>query len=153
MAELSKELYSKLLLADSQEEVTELLKAGGREDVPAQEVWEQVQQRRAQDGMELSPDELEDVAGGRDWMAEGCAATVETNSDCWGTDGGCSVSNIEYTNLPTKSCSKCGRWSAQLISTTRIDNYTRMEKNICRYCGVYEVQAGCGNSGGIKSLH
>ena len=35
MAELSKELYSKLLLADSQEEVTELLKAGGREDVPA----------------------------------------------------------------------------------------------------------------------
>ena len=30
MAGLSKELYSKLLLADSQEEVTELLKAGGR---------------------------------------------------------------------------------------------------------------------------
>ena len=88
MAELSKELYGKLLLADSQEEVTELLKAGGREDVPAQEVWEKVQERRTQDGMELSPDELEDVAGGRDWMAEGCAATVETNSDCWGTDPG-----------------------------------------------------------------
>ena len=103
MAKLSKELYSKLLLADSQEEVTELLKAGGREDVPAQEVWEQVQQRRAQDGMELSLDELEDVAGGRDWMAQGCAATVEPGSDCWGTDGGCDLCNIEYTNLPNCS--------------------------------------------------
>ena len=105
MAKLSKELYSKLLLADSQEEVTELLKAGGREDVPAQEVWEQVQQRRAQDGMELSLDELEDVAGGRDWMKEGCAATVEPGSDCWGTDGGCALCNIEYTNLPNCTAS------------------------------------------------
>ena len=38
MAELSKELYSKLLLADSLEEVTELLKAGGCEYLPAEEV-------------------------------------------------------------------------------------------------------------------
>ena len=49
MAEFSKELYSKLLL----------------------EVWEKVQQRRTQDGVELSLDELEDVAGGRDWMRDG----------------------------------------------------------------------------------
>ena len=147
MAELSKELYSKLLLADSQEEVTELLKAGGREDVPAQEVWEQVQQRRAQDGMELSLDELEDVAGGRDWMQEGCAATVEPGSDCWGTDGGCDLCNIEYTNLPNYNCPKCGRWSAQRTETEGKAIY------VCRYCGTFERKMGGGISGGSTSLH
>ena len=134
MAELSKELYSKLLLADSQEEVAELLKAGGREDVSAQEVWEQVQQRRAQDGMELSLDELEDVAGGRDWFIEGCAATVEEGSDCWGTDGGCSSCNIKYTNLPTDNCPKCGRKSAQYREACIIMSL-KCEFYHCKYCG------------------
>lgn len=133
MEELSKELYSKLLLADSQEEVTELLKAGGREDVPAQEVWEQVQQRRAQDGTELSLDELEDVAGGvteRDWIEDGCAATVESGSDCWGTDGGCTMVNIHYYNKPTHNCPKCGKKSA--ITSGSVDGKQRYH---CRYCG------------------
>ncbi|MBR7045653.1 MAG: hypothetical protein IKI23_08345 [Lachnospiraceae bacterium] len=51
------------------------------------------------EGMELSIDELAAVAGGvttRDWQSEGCAATVEKGSDCWGTDGGCTVCNISY---------------------------------------------------------
>ena len=108
MAGLSKELYSKLLLADSQEEVTELLKANGREDVPAQEVWEKVQQRRTQDGVELSLEELEDVAGGRNWWTEGCAATVEPGSDCWGTDGGCYAINLDYEWMPNEKCPRCG---------------------------------------------
>ncbi len=132
MAKLSKELYSKLLLADSQAEVTALLKAGGREDVPAQEVWEQVQQRRAQDGMELSLDELEDVAGGRDWWTEGCAATVEEGSDCWGTDGGCDLCNIEYTNLPDRTCYRCGRFSARGYLDC-MSNFAPVIE--CRYCG------------------
>ena len=127
MAGLSKELYSKLLLADSQEEVTELLKAGGREDLPAEEVWEKVQQRRAQDGVELSLDELEDVAGGRDWMAQGCAATVETGSDCWGTDS-CALINVVYEPAPNSKCPKCGR------SAIRKD-YTFF----CRSCGEFRV--------------
>jgi hypothetical protein len=47
----------------------------------------------------LSTDELDAVSGGvttRDWQSEGCAATVEAGSDCWGTDGGCRVCNISY---------------------------------------------------------
>ena len=139
MAKLSKELYSKLLLADSQEEVTELLKANGREDLPAQEVWEQVQQRRAQDGMELSLDELEDVAGGRDWMQEGCAATVEEGSDCWGTDGGCDLCNIEYTNLPTRTCYQCGRKSA-IVKSFVIGGNDVLQ---CRYCGEVRKKSVC----------
>ena len=136
MAKLSKELYSKLLLADSLEEVTELLKAGGCEYLPAEEVWEKVQQRRAQDGMELGLDELEDVAGGvttRDWMNEGCAATVESTSDCWGTDGGCSVCNIRYTNWPDTYCRRCHRYSSKLVQ----DYCTGIPYAVfrCRYCG------------------
>ena len=53
----------------------------------------------AVEGKELSVDELDAVSGGvttRNWQREGCAATVEAGSDCWGTDGGCSVSNISY---------------------------------------------------------
>ncbi len=122
MAELSKELYNKLLLADSQEEVAELLKAGGREDMSAQEVWEQVQQRRAQDGVELSLDELEDV------MAQGCAATVERGSDCWGTDS-CALINVVYEPAaPNSFCPKCGRQAVW-------KNYTVF----CRNCGEYRV--------------
>ena len=146
MAEFSKELYSKLLLADSQEEVTELLKAGGREDVSAQEVWEQVQQRRAQDGMELSLDELEDVAGGvtkRDWMQNGCADTVEEGSDCWGTDGSCDLCNIEYTNLPTHICYQCGRKSAIIKERVNCISVSGNHVLQCRYCGEVRKKTVC----------
>ena len=109
MAEFSVELRSKLKKAASREEVEALLKA---------------------DGQELSPDELEDVAGGRDWMKDGCAATVEENSDCWGTDGGCAISNITYTNLPETYCRKCNKQSAIWI----YDDEKYMQR--CRYCGL-----------------
>lgn len=132
MERISKELYDKLLLADSQEEVTAILKAGGREKIPAEEVWAQVQKRRAEDGMELSLDELEDVAGGgelRDWWEKGCAATVEPGSDCWGTDGGCDFVNITYINLPV-TCPNCGRRSAILQIGKDCVGY-----HLCKYCG------------------
>ena len=132
MAKLSKELYSKLLLADSQKEVEELLKEGGREDVPAQEVWEKVQERRAQDGQELSLDELEDVAGGRNWWTEGCAATVETGSHCWGTDGGCSAVYYDYYRMPNCKCPKCGRSA-----------HKTKEAYMCKNCGEWPIYDFC----------
>ena len=48
--------------------------AGGSREEPAK--------RRAQDGKELSLDELETVSGGEDrnWLKEGCAATAEAGS-------------------------------------------------------------------------
>ena len=54
------------------------------------------------DGKELSMDELDAVSGGvttRNWQTDGCAATVEAGSDCWGTDGGCLAINISYTGV------------------------------------------------------
>ena len=59
---------------------------------------------------ELSPDEMAAVAGGedRDWLRDGCAATVEAGSDCYGTDM-CGLWPVIYEHRPTRhKCSVCG---------------------------------------------
>ena len=109
MAEFSLELRSKLKKAASREEVEALLKADGQDTALTDEVWAKAEELRARDGQELSLDELEDVAGGRDWWTEGCAATVEPGSDCWATDGGCRISNIAYGYPPDHYCPRCKR--------------------------------------------
>ena len=60
---------------------------------------------------EVSEDELAAVSGGhdRDYATDGCAATVEYGSDCWNTDGGCWLINIDYDHMPLKDkCPWCG---------------------------------------------
>ena len=126
MAEFSFELRSKLKKAESREEVEALLKADGQDTALTDEVWRKAEELRARDGQELSMDELEDVAGGRDWYEEGCAATVEPNSDCWSTDGGCYMSNISYSYMPNCKCPKCGR-------------------NACNLGGYHWLCRNCGN--------
>ena len=114
MINITNELKAKLLAAQSAEEVTELVKADGQEITAekAAHFWEEIKKLREQDGKELSLDELEAVSGGsRNYLTEGCAATVEPDSDCWGTDGGCWVINIDYSNWPDNlQCPKCGRY-------------------------------------------
>ena len=91
---ITNELKAKLLAAQSAEEAAELLKANGQEAGPddVEKLWTEITKHREQEGKELSPDELGAVAGGairnRDYLKEGCAATVEPHSTCWGTDGG-----------------------------------------------------------------
>ena len=135
MAQFSNELTSKLKKAASREEVEALLKAEGQDAALTDEVWKKAEELRARDGQELSLDELEDVAGGRSWWDEGCAATVEPGSDCWSTDGGCWISNVEYTGLyPNSHCPRCNRpakreeWAAN----QGIHYY-------CRSCGEFSV--------------
>jgi hypothetical protein len=60
---------------------------------------------------EVSNQELEQLSGGkklRSWASDGCAASVESDSHCWGTDGGCDSINITYYKLPNGKCPKCG---------------------------------------------
>ena len=136
MAEFSFELRTKLKKAESREEVEALLKTDGQDTALTDEVWRKAEELRARDGQELSMDELEDVAGGRDWYEEGCAATVEDGSDCWATDGGCTISNISYSNLPNGGkCTKCGRsWCVRELDWGRIE---------CKYCGIiFDPHAG-----------
>lgn len=57
----------------------------------------------------LSTDELSAVSGGateRDYATEGCAATVENGSHCFGTDGGCLIVNIDFIH---PRCSSAAR--------------------------------------------
>ena len=72
MLNITKELKAKLLAAKSEEEVTELLKADGQETPPevAARLWEEIKKGKAQDGRELSLDELDAVSGGadRNWV-------------------------------------------------------------------------------------
>jgi hypothetical protein len=104
------ELEKKAIEAASAEEVMEIVRAAG-EEITAEEAasfFKAVQERKAD--KELSLDELEAVAGGedRDWLRDGCAATVEAGSDCYGTDM-CGLWPVTYEHRPTRhKCSVCG---------------------------------------------
>ena len=104
------ELKKKAMEAASAEEIMEIMKAAG-EEITAEEAerfYEKVQDKKTD--RELSLDELEAVAGGedRDWLRDGCAATVEAGSDCYGTDM-CGLWPVTYEHRPTRhKCSVCG---------------------------------------------
>ena len=115
MSETKKEFESKLLKANSVEDVMAIMKEAGVETSAeeVQKTFEKVKERNEADGKELSLDELDAVAGGvthRNWIEEGCAATVEPGSDCWGTDGGCTFVNINYgvAEPVDHACPFCG---------------------------------------------
>ena len=139
------ELEKKAIEAASAEEVMEIVRAAG-EEITAEEAasfFKAVQERKAD--KELALDELESVSGGRDWVTEGCAATVEWDSDCWGEDGGCIVVHYTYTREPTTKdrCPKCGARvyleGKYGVSTGFLQGYTWKEF-ICRNCGPYKVK-------------
>ena len=137
MLKLSDERKTTLIQAQSAGEVAGLLRDAGGDEALAERVWAELTHWRRTDGKELSPDELEAVSGGvtdRDWFSEGCAATVREGSDCWGTDGGCSLININYIGMPNCECSICGSraysyWEDNWEKSTHI----LYEK--CRHCG------------------
>ena len=112
MLNITNELKAKLLAAKSAEEVTELVKADGQEITAedAAHLWEEITRKREQNGKELSLDELEAVSGGadRDWLEDGCAATVEPGSSCWSNDA-CNKWDVVYDHKPSKNtCPACG---------------------------------------------
>ena len=94
-------LEKRLLKAASAEEIKAIAAEDGFEmtDEEAQRVFGKYT---------VSVDELETMNGGdtvnssctsftyRSLFSEGCAATVEEDSNCWGTDGGCYYFNVRY---------------------------------------------------------
>ena len=147
MITITNELKEKILAAECAEEIAALVKADGQE-ITAEEsdlLWKEMTGRRGQDGKELSLDELEAVSGGRDWVTEGCAATVEWDSDCWGVDGGCLAIHYTYSREPTTDdrCPKCGARvyleGEYGVSTGFLQGYNWKEF-ICRNCGHYKVK-------------
>ena len=77
----------------------------------------------------LSQEELEAVSGGRDWSQEGCAATVEEGSKCWGTDA-CSGINVHYDYFDASY--KCPNYPGP-HQTELTDRLKRI--HTCKYCG------------------
>ena len=139
MLNITKELKTKLLAAESAEEVTELIKADGQEITAedAVHLWEEIERKRNADGKELSLDELDAITGGRDWPTQGCAATVEPGSDCWfGTDFCYSCLGQMYENAPVKRrCGVCNYYPLYEKET-----FERKEIFVCKQCGAWFVR-------------
>ena len=143
MQNITDELKAKLLAAKSAEEAAELLKADGQELTAesAARLWEEITRKRAQEDAALSLDELEAVSGGaRDWYIEGCAATVEDGSDCWGTDA-CESFYVTYERFD--AAMKCPAYPGKHLYETLSrepfygsdgTRYTKMIRR-CLRCG------------------
>ena len=121
-----------ILNAKSVEQFRDLMKEEGRE--LSQEEAESMFSYLVK-GEELSENELTAVSGGwggdyRDYASEGCEATVEIGSDCWGIDGGCEMVNVRYEHAPCNTCPSCG---AQAIY--RNDGGVNVFYYTCRSCG------------------
>ena len=108
--EINEELKSRLRKAQTAEEAYALLKRSGADAPLAEQIWKELCAHRGDE--ELSLDELEAVAGGadRNWVTDGCAATVEPGSRC-GSNDACWKWDVTYDNEPTTMvCPVCGKY-------------------------------------------
>ena len=139
--ELTYELRAALRKAKPEEVEAILAKAG--QEATEEEIERlkfELNRAAEHDGEEVSLDELDAVGGGdaiweRSYYMEGCAATVEFGSSCWGTDGGCSFVNIEYLGGPVNVKCSCGHYmykdTIQLVCDTHEGAYGVLK---CPYC-------------------
>ena len=135
---ITNELREKLLTADSAEKVAELLKADGQEVEPddVEKLWTEVTKKRQKDDRELSVDELEAVSGGadRNWVTDGCAATVEYGSWCYSNDR-CISRDVTYDFQPTPTlCPNCGK-NMYLQNTIHLSGLEYENQYRCKFCG------------------
>ena len=151
---ISNELKAKLRNARSEEEVKVLL-GGQASKEEVSRAWQEIEHHRPAEGLEAVDDsELAAVSGGadRDFLTQGCAASVEYGSFCW-SDDSCVHWDVTYDNEqyactigyknhdwgPLRS-SRYGNNGGQQSEAT---NYYR----ICNRCG---KQVGCTQYGEIK---
>ena len=136
MAIEREEFKKKTLAAASAEEIMEILKAAGEEITAeaAAQLFEKVQAQKTD--KELSLDELEAVSGGEDrnWVTEGCAATVEYGSRC-GSDDRCIYWDVTYDFEPTSTlCPNCGK-NMYLQNTIHLTGLEYEHQYRCKFCG------------------
>ena len=133
---ITDELSAKLIAAKSAGEVTELIKAAGQE-ITADEaavLFEKAQEQKA--NKELSVDELEAVSGGadRNWVTDGCAATVEYGSYC-GSNDRCILWDVTYDFQPTGHlCPNCGK-NMYKQDTIYLGGNKYEDQYRCKFCG------------------
>ena len=151
---ISSELKTELLKANSEEEVKALLGDQATEE-EASHVWQEIERCRPAEGLEaVDDDELDAVSGGadRDFLTQGCSATVEYGSHCW-SDDSCSIWDVTYDN-EEYACTigyknhdwgpvKMSYWREGNSGSTADISYYR----ICKRCG---KKAACKANGTIK---
>ena len=101
-------------------------------------------------GQQINDEELAAFSGGvteRDWLTQGCAKTVEIDSDCMALDGGCSSSNIKYVNAPVAVCPCCNKYGILVDGRKKVDLGNPCPDYLysyhCFYCGMkFEESAG-----------
>ena len=132
MADITNEMREKLLSAKSVEDIAALLKEADIDETQAERLWAELEQKREADGGKLSLDELEAVSGGkRNWVTDGCAATVEPGSLCWSNDV-CFTVEEHYDNGPVhKKCPTCGIY---LYSVVREEGDKHPIYYVCKKC-------------------
>ena len=122
--------------AANAEEVMEIVRAAG-EEITAEEaaqLFEKAQAKKTD--KELSLDELEAVSGGadRNWVTEGCAATVEYGSWCDSNDR-CIYWDVTYDFQPTPTlCPNCGK-NMYLQNTIHVGGLEYEDQYRCKFCG------------------
>ena len=106
---VTEEMRALLANTQSAEQVAEVFASAGKKinQKDAKRLSQEIQHHITD--QELSLAELEAVSGGseRNYLEDGCAATVEPGSYCWGTDM-CDWVNCTYDNWPASYCKKCG---------------------------------------------
>lgn len=117
MVDFTKELKEKLLTAKNIEELQNLVQTTNPEVNKDElvQLWDEISHMRTNAEKEYSIDELEAVSGGgslwfdadRDWLVDGCQATVEPGSWC-GSNDRCHAFEVSYEHRPVRYCSKCG---------------------------------------------
>ena len=135
---MNNDLKTKLMHAGSTEKIAALLKEAGMDETLAERFWKELTHKREADGRELSLDELEAVTGGadRDWVTDGCAATVEPGSWC-GSNDSCVVVDVTYVHEPIRyACDMCGGKTYYLSGGRRI----HYKCTVCGYEGEYSTE-------------
>ena len=136
MAIAREELKKKAMKAASAEELMEIVQAAG-EEITAEEaaqLFEKAQAKKTD--KELSLDELEAVSGGsdRNWVTDGCAATVEYGSWC-GLNDDCCEWWVTYDFGPTSTlCPNCGK-NMYLQNTIHLGGLEYENQYRCKFCG------------------
>ena len=141
------ELRKKAMEAASAEEIMEIMKAAG-EEITAEEaaqLFEKAQAKKT--GKELSLDEMEAVSGGadRNWVTDGCAATVEYGSRCDSNDK-CIYWDVTYDFQPISTlCPNCGN-NMYLQNTIKHSSTKFEEQYRCKFCGCITSRTFADNS-------
>ena len=141
------ELKKKAMEAASAEEIMEIMKAAGEEITAeaAAQLFEKAQAKKT--GKELSLDEMEAVSGGadRNWVTDGCAATVEYGSRCDSNDK-CIYWDVTYDFQPTSTlCPNCGQ-NMYLQNTIKHSSTKFEEQYRCKFCGCITSKTYVDNS-------